>query len=145
MPVRLKEFLQRWAICTVAVLVAAHVVSGIRYDQWTDLLVATLLLGLLNSFVRPWLLALSLPLLVFTLGLFTLVINAGLLLLVGTLVKGFHVEGFGPAFWAGLIISVITILLNTLTGAGQARFVFRRGPPPRRPPGDDNSGPIIDV
>ena len=142
---KLKEFLQRWIICTVAVLVAAHIVKGIRYDGWLDILIATLLLGLLNSFVRPLLLLLSLPLLIFTLGLFTLVINAGLLLFVGHLVKGFHVEGFGPAFWGALVISIVSVLLNSLTRTGNARVAVHRGRPSPRGKRDGGNGPVIDV
>src|SRR5882724_6437044 len=101
MPPRLKEFLWRWIITTVGVLVAAHVVPGIHYDRghWEALLVATLVLGLLNAFLRPLLMLLSLPLVVFTLGLFTLVINAILLYLVGQIIQGFHVDSFRAAFW----------------------------------------------
>jgi putative membrane protein len=143
---QIKEFLQRWVICTLAVLVTAHLVHGISYDKWTSLLVATLVLGLLNSFLRPLLLLLSLPLLVISLGLFTLVINAGLLYLVGRLVTGFHVTGFWPAFWGALVVSVVTIMLNLMTGAGNSKVsVRRRGrptPPSGPPPGQ---GPIIDV
>ncbi|MHB9009104.1 MAG: phage holin family protein, partial [Limisphaerales bacterium] len=95
----LKTFLQRWAVTTLAVLVAANVVPGLDYDTTTALLLASLLLGALNAFVRPLLLLLSFPLLVMTLGLFLVFINAALLYLVGSLVKSFHVETFGSAFW----------------------------------------------
>ena len=145
MSTKLKEFLQRWLITTVAVLVAAHIIPGISYDRWTALFVATLALGLLNAFFRPLLMLLSLPLLILTLGLFTLVINALLLLLVGSLVKGFHVASFWDAFWGGLIISLVSLLLNSLTGTGDARMQVRRV---RRPPDDRNdkgNGPVIDV
>ena len=146
MSTKLKEFLQRWLITTVAVLVAAHIIPGIHYDTWQALLVATLVLGLLTAFLRPLLLLLSLPLLLVTLGLFTLVINALLLLLVGSLVQGFHVATFWDAFWGGLIISLVSLLLNSLTGTGGARVDVRRG---QRPPGDkrdgDGGGPVIDV
>src|SRR6266516_5417954 len=136
MPSKLKEFLQRWAITTVAVLVAAHSVKGIHYDKenWPSLLVATLVLGLLNAFLRPLLMLLSLPLLIVTLGLFTLVINALLLYLVGQL-KFFHVASFGAALWGALVISVVTIILNTLTGTGSSRVEVRRKKPPSSPPG----------
>jgi len=147
MPSKLKEFLMRWAITTVGVLVAAHLVRGIHYDHgnWVALLVATLLLGLLNAFIRPLLLLLSLPLVLLTLGLFMLVINAGLLYLVGRTVRGFHVDTFGAAFWGALIISVVYVFLNLLTGTGNARVKFRRG---RRKPtrsDHDGDGPVIDV
>jgi putative membrane protein len=140
----LKIFLQRWAICTFAALVAAYVVPGIEYGAWPDLLVATFLLGLLNTFLRPLLLALSLPLVVLSLGLFTLVINALLLLLVGALMGDhFQVAGFWPAFWGALVISVISVLLNSLTGAGGARIRISRVQHRRRP--EDGDGPVIDV
>jgi putative membrane protein len=145
MPDKLKVFIQRWIISTLAVLVATYVVPGIKYGDWRDLLVATLVLGLLNSFLRPLLMLLSLPLLVFTLGLFTIVINAVLLLLVSVLLgsDNFRVDGFWSAFWGALIISVVSLLLNSITGTGSARFSVQRGKRPARK--DDDSGPVIDV
>jgi putative membrane protein len=145
-----KPFLKRWAITTLAVLIAANVVSGIEYRSWSSLLAASLLLGLLNAFLRPALLLLSLPLLIYSLGLFVLVINAVLLALVGTLVPGFHVAGFWPAFWGALLISLVSLVTKVLTWRG-VRFTVedhrdshdRRPPPPRPPPPGD--GPVIDV
>ena len=102
MPPALKSFLQRWLITTLAVLAAAHIVRGIDYDDVAGLFIASLLLGALNAFVRPVMMALALPLLILTLGLFTLVINGVLLYFVGSLVKSFHVASFGAAFWGGL-------------------------------------------
>ena len=146
MPDKLKAFIQRWVISTLAVLVATYVVPGIKYGDWGDLLVATLVLGLLNSFLRPLLLLLSLPLLIFTLGLFTIVINAVLLLLVSVLLgaENFRVDGFWAAFWGALVISIVSLLLNFITGSGRARVSFRRGPPPAVRD-DDKGGPVIDV
>ena len=145
-PKKLKEFLQRWLFTTVGVLVATHVVKGISYDNWQTLLVATLVLGLLNAFLRPLLMLISLSLLIVTLGLFTLVINALLLLLVGNFVKGFHVQDFWAAFWGGLIISIISLMLNSLTGTGNARIRVTRGQRPGHPPSKDGGGgPVIDV
>jgi putative membrane protein len=145
MPGAFKRFLQRWLVNTLAVLVAANVIREIEYDTVGALLVASLLLGILHALLRPLLLLLSLPLVLITLGLFTLVINALLLMLVGQLVIGFHVEGFWTAFWGGLVISVISILLNTLTGTGEHRMEMRGKPPdpPRR--GGGGGGPVIDV
>jgi putative membrane protein len=147
MPSKLKEFLMRWAITTVGVLVAAHLVRGIHYDHgnWVALLVATLLLGLLNAFIRPLLLLLSLPLVLLTLGLFMLVINAGLLYLVGRTVRGFHVDTFSAAFWGALIISVVSVFLNLLTGTGSTRVQFRRGRKKPTRSDRDGDGPVIDV
>lgn len=139
----LKSFLQRWLICALAVLVAVYLVPGLHYEKPADLLVASLLLGILNAGLRPLLLLLALPLVLVTLGLFTLVINALLLYAVGLLLRPhFVVEGFGAAFWGALVISVVTVLLNWLTGTGHTRVVFRHH---RRPPPNDGSGPVIDV
>lgn len=142
----LMRFLQRWLINTVAVMVAANVLPGIRYESLGGLLVAALLLGVLNALVRPLLLLLSFPLVVLTLGLFTLIINALMLYFVGQLVTSFHVDTFWSAFWGGLLISIVTLILNTLTGSGEQRIDLRtpsaRPGPPRDPPG---KGPIIDV
>jgi putative membrane protein len=143
---RAKSFFLGWIITTLAVLVAAKIVPGIGYADRTDLLVATLLLGFLNAFVRPVMMVLTFPLMIVTLGLFTLVINALLLLAVSFLVKGFTVAGFGAAFWGALVISLTTMILNSLTGTGRSRVRFeRRNPPPPPPKTDDGHGPIIDV
>ena len=143
---KLRDFLLRWLINTVAVMVAANIVPGIGYDSFATLLVASLLLGILNTFLRPVLVLLALPLLILTLGLFFFVINALLLLLVSSLVTHFQVRGFWPAFWGALVITLMTLLLNALTGANRSRVNIRyqRGaPPPRRD--DDDHGPVIDV
>ena len=140
------RFLQSWIINTFAVLVAAAILHRhITYANIGYLLMASLLLGILNAFVRPILMLIALPLLIFTLGLFTLVINALLLYFVGRLLDpNFSVDSFRYAFFGALIISVISIALNVLTG--NARVSVRRGPPPGTPknPGGGN-GPVIDV
>lgn len=144
MPERLKIFFQRWIISTVAVLVATFILrDGITFGNWRDLLVATLLLGLLNSFLRPLLVLLSLPLLVVTLGLFSIVINAVLLLLVSALLGDhFQVDGFWNAFWGALIISVVSLVLNSLTGTGGTRVTVQRT---RAPKSKDNDEDVIDI
>ena len=139
----LKSFLQRWLINAVAVMVAANLIKGIEYQTLSGLLVASLLLGIFNALLRPLLVLLSLPLVIFTLGLFTLVINALLLYFVGSLVKSFVVADFRAAFWGSLIISFVSLILNTLTGTGGSRIEFRRGK--RRPGRRDGDGPVIDV
>ena len=148
MPERLKEFLPRWILSTVAALMDTYLVSGITYQTWVDLFVATFILGLLNTFVRPILMLFSLPLLIFTLGLFTLIINALLLYFVGFLLAPkFNVTSFGAAFWGALVITIVSLVLNALTGTGGARFKVetRKAPPPPRDRGDDGGGPVIDV
>ena len=144
--IRLLRFLQSWVINTFAVLVAAIVLQGhIAYKSPADLIVASLLLGILNAFVRPILMLLALPLLIFTLGLFTLVINALLLELVSSMLKShFHVDGFGYAFLGALIISIVSIALNVMTGGARVTVQRRRSPPPKNS-NDDDDKPVIEV
>lgn len=141
---KLLRFLQSWIINTLAVALAVKILAGhIHCASNRDLVLAALLLGILNAFVRPILMVIALPLLIFTLGLFTLVINALLLYFVGTLLRpDFVVDSFGYAFLGALIISVITVTLNVLTGS--ARVNVRRRPPPPNDRNDGN-GPVIDV
>ena len=146
---RFFHFLGTWAINTFAVAVAVVLLQGhIRYGRPVDLLLASLLLGILNAFVRPILLFFALPLLIFTLGLFTLVINALMLYCVGWVMwllgMQFTVDTFWSAFLGAIIISIVSVTLNVLTGTGRTRVTFhrRRSPPPRS---DDDNGPVIDV
>ena len=148
-PVR--DFLHQFVVGTFAVLIAVNVVPGITYDTPLHLLLASLVLGALNAFLRPILLLGCLPLLILTLGLFLMVINAVLLLLTAKLVNGFDIEGFWSAFWGALVISIITLIANTFTGRGDSQMSFRRaktqGAQSKRqtPRHDDDDGPIIDV
>ncbi|MGP8201578.1 MAG: phage holin family protein [Limisphaerales bacterium] len=140
----MKSFLKRSLITGLAVALAASIVPGITWT-YTGLILATLLLVILNAIVRPILVLLSLPLLIFTLGLFILVINAVLLYWVGHLLQPrFVVDSFTAAFWGSLVIGVVSLVLNSLTKSGDARFQFHRGKQPPRPPNDDG-GPVIDV
>ena len=144
----MKNFLQRWLINTVAVLVASYIVSGIHYDTTAALVVATLVLGILNTVIRPVLILLVLPLVVLTVGIILLIINALLLYWVGRLVHGFHVETFGAAVWGSVVMFLVSLVLNSLTRTGDTQVWMRRGGPrrPNRPRDDDTgSGPVIDV
>ena len=141
-----KKFVQSWIINTLAVALTTVILHDhIRYDGWKNLLLASLLLGILNAFIRPIMLLMALPLLIFTLGLFTIVINACLLYLVHALMgSGFEVDSFGWAMLGALIISIVSLALNVLTGTGNTRVTFSRRPgPPKSGGGGD--GPVIDV
>jgi putative membrane protein len=140
-----KRFIQSWVINTLAVLLAAYILKGIHYEKPLDLFVASLLLGILNAILRPILVLFALPLLIFTLGLFMFVINAVVLYSVGYLLRPhFYVDSFRDAFWGALIIGIVSLTLNVLTGTGNARVRIQRG---RRPPDSkgDGGGPVIDV
>jgi putative membrane protein len=108
----MKHFVFRWAATTIAVMVASSLIRGIRYDTIAALIGASLLLGILNAFVRPILLILSAPVILLTLGLFILVLNGLLLLVVPGVVAGFHVDSFATAFWGAIVISFVGWVLS---------------------------------
>ena len=143
---KILRFLQSWLINTLAVALAVLILRGhIRYGSPMDLLGASLLLGILNAFVRPILMLIALPLLIFTLGLFMLVINALLLYFVGVLLAPhFQVDTFGYAFAGAAIISIVSMALNVLTGNARVSVQRRRPPAPPDNPGS-GGGPVIDV
>jgi putative membrane protein len=118
----MRHFLFRWLITTIGVIVAASIIRGIRYDTIGALVLAALLLGILNAFVRPILLILSAPIILLTLGFFILVVNGLMLLWVPSLVSGFHVESFGSAFWGAIVIGVISWMLSAFFRGSDGRI-----------------------
>ena len=107
----MRHFVFRWFVTAFAVFVAAPIV-GLDYTGLACLLGACLLLGIINAFVRPILLFLSIPLILVTLGLFILIINALMLKFVSEIVPCFRVHGFWSAFFGAIIISVVSWLLS---------------------------------
>ncbi|MFA6548518.1 MAG: phage holin family protein, partial [Candidatus Margulisiibacteriota bacterium] len=103
----------KWAVNFVALLVVVNMIPGTAVTNWTTLIVAALVLGLINIFLKPIILLLTLPINIVTLGLFTLIINTGLFYLTAMLVKGFTITGFWAAFWGAFVFSLISLLLNT--------------------------------
>ena len=108
-------------VTTIAVMVASAFIRGIRYDSLANLIGAALLLGILNAFVRPVLLILSAPLILFTLGLFILIVNGLLLRLVPTFVPGFHVDSFSAAFWGAIVIGIVSWMLSAFFRGSDGR------------------------
>jgi putative membrane protein len=117
----MRPFLLRWILTTIAVGVAAWI-TGIRFDSFTSLAGASLLLGIINAFIRPVLLLLSMPFILLTLGLFILVINALMLWFVGSIVPGAHVDSFGQAFFGALIVSIVSWLLSSFFKASDGHY-----------------------
>lgn len=104
--------LARWIINALILLIITQVLSGVEVSGFYAALVAALVLGLVNAVIRPVLIILTLPINIVTLGLFTFVINGLMFWFVGTLVKGFSVDGFGTAFLAALIMTVTNWLVG---------------------------------
>lgn len=106
------RFLTRVLINTAAIVVAAAIVPGIVVRDVPTAIIAGLILGVINAFVRPILLVLTLPLTLLSLGLFLVVLNAICLGLAAWLVPGFQVQGFLPALIGALFISIVSWLLT---------------------------------
>ena len=114
----LTPFLLHWAITGVSLWLASLLFKGLKFDGAGSLVISALLLGLANALVKPLLIVLTFPLTLVTFGLFILVINALMILLVAWLVKGFKVSGFWIAFFASIFISLLSVAMGALVSEG---------------------------
>ena len=126
------HFLLRLLINAAALWVAIRIVPGVSFDgHWASLMFVALVFGVLNASVRPLLKLFTLPLLILTLGLFTLVTNALMLMLTSwvsnLLALGFHVAGFWTAFWGALVVSVVSLLLSLFVSSNQPTIEVHAG------------------
>jgi len=113
----MRGFLVRGLIAALGLWVASAILPGVRSGGILPLLGAGLLLGLVNAIVRPIIIVLTLPITIVTLGLFLLVINALMVLLVGKLMGGFAVDGFFPALLTAIIVSIVSWSANAFIGS----------------------------
>jgi len=108
------ELLLIWILNALALLIVAYLLPGILVANFGTALIAALVLGLVNTFVKPLLVLLTLPITVITLGLFLIVINALLFWFVGSILRGFQVQGFGWAMGGAIVYSLVAGLLSRL-------------------------------
>lgn len=106
------SILANWILSAIAIIVTAEFVPGFQVANFTTALIVALVMGIVNALIKPILLILTLPINVLTFGLFTFVINALLILLVAQIVNGFTVVGFVPALIAGVVLWIISHLIN---------------------------------
>jgi putative membrane protein len=126
--------LMRWLILTVAILVTSYLLDGIKIGGLFSAIFSAGLLGILNAFFRPILLVLTLPINILSLGLFTFVINALLLLMASGVIPGFTVSGFWTALVGSFLISLVSFILNTFIGShGTGVVHLDRRTPDRHP------------
>lgn len=104
--------LTRWLVITVAILLASAILPGLHVQSLTTAVLAAAILGVINAFLRPVLLILTLPLTILTLGVFAFILNALMLLLVAYFVPGFEIDGFFWALLGSLIISIVSWIAN---------------------------------
>ena len=107
------KLLVRWMLLAAALLLVAHLYSGVTVASFGSAMVAALVLGLLNTLVRPLLVLLTFPVTLVTLGLFLFVINAALFWAAATLLDGFGVAGFGAALLGSVIYSLLGMLIDS--------------------------------
>jgi len=121
------QFVLRAMIAALGLWLATEWVDGISIDRALTLLLAGLLLGIVNAFVRPLIVLLTLPFTVLTLGLFLLVVNAAMLGLVAALLEGMSIAGFGAAFRAALVVSIVSAIGSLVFGPrGRIRISIDR-------------------
>ena len=114
----------RLAINALSLAAAIRMISGISFTgEWWKILIVAAIFGIINALIKPLVQLFTIPLIVITLGLFTLVINATMLAVTAALSEpfhlGFHISGFWPAFWGAIVISVVSMLLSWLTGVNR--------------------------
>lgn len=127
----MSNFLIKWLINVPSLLIVVRLVPGIQVDNWQVVFLAALALGLVNAFLRPLLLMLTLFLNILSFGLFTLIINGFLFFIVSKVVPGFRVMDFRSAFWGALFFSLISFILNiffTSRAKIQTRSFSRNSP-----------------
>ena len=110
------KLILKWLLSAVALLLVAHLYSGVVVSSFTSALLAALVIGLLNTFVRPVLVVLTLPVTVITLGLFMFVNNALMFWSASGLLAGFHVRDFVAALLGSLMYSVLGVVIETALG-----------------------------
>jgi putative membrane protein len=107
-------FLAHWGITSLSLWVASFIFHGISFNNKKSLLISALLLGLVNAVVRPVIIILTIPLTLVTFGFFLLVINALMMLLVSALVPGFRISGFWTAFFASIVVTILSLFVGML-------------------------------
>ncbi|GEM_PF-49632 len=108
------KFLLKWLVYTISLFIVSHVVAGVSIENWQSTVIAALVLGLVNTFIKPFLIALTLPINILSMGVLTLFINGFMFYLASRFVAGFTVSGFSSAFWAALLFSIVSFFVNLL-------------------------------
>ena len=117
-------FLLRAAITALGLWVASELLSGVTFDAPSKLILAAVVLGVVNAVVRPLAFILTLPITVVTLGLFLLVLNAGMVALVAWLIPGFQISGFWTALGAAVIVSLVSWAASSVIGTNGRIEIF---------------------
>ena len=106
------KLLLRWALTAMALMVVPEIVPGVTLSSFGAAMISALVLGLVNALIRPFIILITLPITLLTLGLFTLVINGLMFWMVANVIDGLAVTGFAAAFWGALVYGLLTWLIN---------------------------------
>jgi putative membrane protein len=106
--------LVQWLLSAIALLVVSRIVPGFHVAGLWPALIASLVIGLLNATLGLFLKIVTFPLSILTLGIFLLVINGIMILIASSLVRGFHVNGFAPAFWGAVVLALLGVVIRAL-------------------------------
>jgi putative membrane protein len=107
--------LLQWLLSAIALLLVSKIVPGFRVEGLWPALIAALVIGLLNATLGFFLKIVTFPLSILTLGIFLLVVNALMILLASSIVRGFHVYGFVPALWGAVVLAILGMIIRALT------------------------------
>ena len=108
------RFLTRIVSSSLAILLVTHFLPGVSVEHFITAVVLAVVLSVLNMFIKPLLIILTLPITIFTLGFFLLIINAVIILMASSLVSGFHVQGFWYALLFSIVLSIVTSIFDNL-------------------------------
>jgi putative membrane protein len=120
----MRGILIKWIINSLAILIVTYIVKGIQVASPITAIVVALVLGIINTFLRPFIILITLPINIFTLGLFTFFINGFLFYLVSKIVKDFVITGFWPAFFGSLLFSAISLFLSLMVIKKEDKYLF---------------------
>jgi putative membrane protein len=105
----------QWLLYAIALLIVSKIVPGFTVDGLWPAMIAAVVIGLLNATVGFFLKIITFPLSILTLGIFLLVINGLMILLASSIVRGFHVRGFGSAFWGAVVLALLGMIIRAIT------------------------------
>jgi putative membrane protein len=120
----MRALLIKWAINSLAILIVTHIVKGIEVVSPLTAVVIAFVLGMVNAFLKPLIVLVTLPINLLTLGFFTFFINGFLFYLVSKIIKGFSISGYWPAFLGAILFSTISFLLSLIFANAERRNTY---------------------
>ncbi len=122
----MKRIFFKILVNTVSIFIVAWLLSGIHLENTMTAILVAIVLALLNTFLRPALVLLTIPFTAVTMGFFLLIVNASIVLLAGEIVPGFRVDSFWTAFWFSILMSIVSFFLELPEKIRQNQIVFKR-------------------